>query len=71
MIIPLFIPGLQGSEIIIIAVVILILFGGRKIPEFMRGLGRGVKSFKEGVNEIKDELDDIDMDEPKKKSDKK
>ena len=38
------------------ALVILLLFGGKKIPELMRGLGKGVKSFKEGVNEAKDEI---------------
>ena len=38
------------SEIIIIALVVLLLFGGRKIPELMKGLGKGVKSFKDGVN---------------------
>ena len=38
------------QEIIIIALVILLLFGGRKIPKLMRGLGKGVKSFKEGMN---------------------
>ncbi len=43
--------GMIGTqEIIIIAIVILIFFGGRKIPELMRGLGKGVKEFKEGVN---------------------
>ena len=40
------------SEIIVIAFVILLLFGGRKIPELMRGLGKGVRSFKEGMNEV-------------------
>lgn len=49
-----FLPG--SSEWIIIALVILLLFGGKKIPELMRGLGKGVKSFKEGVNEAKDEI---------------
>lgn len=49
-----FLPS--GSELIIIALVILLLFGGKKIPELMRGLGKGVKSFKEGVNEAKDEI---------------
>ena len=44
------------SEWIIIALVILLLFGGKKIPELMRGLGKGVKSFKDGVNEAKDEI---------------
>ena len=38
------------QEIIIIALVVLLLFGGRKIPELMRGLGKGVKSFKDGMN---------------------
>lgn len=49
-----FLPG--GSEWIIIVFVILLLFGGRKIPELMKGLGKGVKSFKEGVNEAKEEI---------------
>ena len=39
-------------EIIIIVVLILLLFGGRKIPELMRGVGKGVRSFKEGLNEV-------------------
>lgn len=46
----------QRFQWIIIALVILLLFGGKKIPELMRGLGKGVKSFKEGVNEAKDEI---------------
>lgn len=37
-------------EIVIIALIVLLLFGGKKIPELMRGLGKGVKSFKEGMN---------------------
>ena len=49
-----FLPS--GSEWIIIALVILLLFGGKKIPELMRGLGKGVKSFKDGVNEAKEEI---------------
>ena len=57
-----FLPS--GSEWIIIALVILLLFGGKKIPELMRGLGKGVKSFKEGENEANDEInkaiDEID-----------
>ena len=44
-----FLPS--GSEWLIILLVILLLFGGKKIPELMRGLGKGVKSFKEGVSE--------------------
>ena len=42
--------GLGPNEIIIIALVVLLLFGGKKIPELMNGLGKGVKSFKDGVN---------------------
>jgi len=45
------------GEIILIALVVLLLFGGRKIPELMKGLGKGVKSFKEGVNEVEKEID--------------
>ncbi len=43
------------TEIIFIALIILLLFGGRKIPELMRGLGKGVKSFKDGVNGLEEE----------------
>lgn len=63
---------LSGYEILILALLILLLFGGKKIPELMKGLGKGVKSFKEGVNEAKEEInkakDDIEkpIDEPKK-----
>ncbi|MBQ9499964.1 MAG: twin-arginine translocase TatA/TatE family subunit, partial [Bacteroidaceae bacterium] len=47
-----------GSEWIIILVIVLLLFGGKKIPELMKGLGKGVKMFKDGVNEAKSEIDD-------------
>ncbi len=53
-------------EIIIIVVIILLLFGGRKIPELMRGLGKGVKEFKEGVGED----DDKETDKKDEKKDK-
>ena len=55
-----------GSEWIIIALVILLLFGGKKIPELMRGLGKGVKSFKDGVSEAKDEINKVkdEVDKP-------
>ena len=43
--------GLGMQEILVIALIILLLFGGKKIPELMKGLGKGVKSFKEGMNE--------------------
>ena len=45
-------------EIVAIVLVILLLFGGKKIPELMKGLGKGVKSFKEGVNEVEKEIKD-------------
>ncbi|MBR6002727.1 MAG: twin-arginine translocase TatA/TatE family subunit [Bacteroidales bacterium] len=45
------------GEIVIIALVILLLFGGKKIPELMKGLGKGVKSFKEGVSEVEKEVE--------------
>ena len=45
------------TELIAIVLVVLLLFGGKKIPELMRGLGKGVKSFKDGVNEAKEEIE--------------
>lgn len=53
---PLLIFNFGTGEIIVILVVILLLFGGRKIPELMRGLGKGVRSFKEGMNEVESEI---------------
>ena len=53
----LLIGGLRGFEIVIIAVLILLLFGGKKIPELMKGLGKGVKSFKDGMNGAEDPED--------------
>ncbi|MDR0713445.1 MAG: twin-arginine translocase TatA/TatE family subunit [Bacteroidales bacterium] len=43
-------------EIILLALVVLLFFGGRKIPELMRGLGKGVRSFKEGVKDMETEV---------------
>ncbi|HHU97908.1 MAG: twin-arginine translocase TatA/TatE family subunit [Bacteroidota bacterium] len=48
--------NLNGWEIPIIVLVILILFGGKKIPEFMRGLGKGINSFKKGLHDIEEEI---------------
>ena len=48
--------GLGYGEIIVIALLILLLFGGRKIPELMKGLGKGVKSFKDGVKGVEDDM---------------
>lgn len=51
--------GIVGPmEIVLIALVILLIFGGKKIPELMNGLGKGVKSFKDGLKEVDDELND-------------
>ncbi|MBE6230434.1 MAG: twin-arginine translocase TatA/TatE family subunit [Bacteroidales bacterium] len=51
------------GELIIIALIVLLLFGGKKIPELMKGIGKGVKSFKDGVKGIEE---DLNSDEPKK-----
>ena len=59
----LFLGSLGSQEIIIIALVILLLFGGKKIPELMRGLGKGVSQFKKGMNDIEQEINA----EPEKK----
>lgn len=53
--------GIVGPwEIVIIALIFLLLFGGKKIPELMKGLGKGVKSFKEGLNEVEKDIKDVD-----------
>ena len=49
-----------GYEVVIILAVVLLLFGGRKIPEVMRGLGKGMKEFKNATNDIKEEINEID-----------
>lgn len=52
-----------APEIIFIVLVVLLLFGGKKIPELMRGLGKGVKSFKEGMNGIEEDVKNEKHDE--------
>lgn len=47
--------GIGMQEVLVIALIVLLLFGGKKIPELMNGLGKGVKSFKEGMKDITDE----------------
>ena len=56
----LFLGNIGTGEIILIVLVVLLLWGGKKIPELMKGLGKGVKSFKEGMNEIEKDIKDID-----------
>lgn len=48
--------NLGAGEIIIIALIVLLLFGGKKIPELMHGIGKGVKSFKSGMSDIENEI---------------
>ena len=55
---PLFIGSLGMQEVLLIALVVLLLFGGKKIPELMKGLGKGVRSFKEGMNNMEKEIED-------------
>ena len=57
----LFLGNLGTGEIVIIAIVVLLLFGGKKIPELMKGIGKGVKNFKDGLE------DDIKLDDTEKK----
>ncbi len=60
----LFLGNLGTCEIVIIAIVVLLLFGGKKIPELMKGIGKGVKNFKDGVKGLED---DIKLDDTEKK----
>ena len=66
LLIPVFLGNLRGWEWIIILVVVLLLFGGKKIPELMRGIGKGVKSFKQGMNEVQEEINRDDSEKKKK-----
>ena len=56
--------GLGMQEILVIALIVLLLFGGKKIPELMKGLGKGVKSFKEGMNEVEEQINEADPAKP-------
>jgi sec-independent protein translocase protein TatA len=59
---------LGWTEILLIAFVVLLLFGGKKIPELMRGLGRGVREFKDGRDNVKKELDEPTSEKGRKTS---
>lgn len=62
-----FIGGLGFQEILLIALVVLLFFGGKKIPEMMKGLGKGVRSFKEGMKEVEKDIKTVSPDEEKEK----
>ncbi len=59
---PLILLNIGLPEILGIALIVLLLFGAKKIPELMRGLGKGVSEFKKGVRDIEDEIKDADKD---------
>jgi len=66
---PVYPLGVLGPwEIVLICLIVLLLFGGKKIPELMKGLGKGVKSFKQGMTDVEKELNDVtkELEEPKK-----
>ncbi len=52
----LFLGGLRGWEPVLILAVVLLLFGGKKIPELMKGIGKGIRGFKDGLKEIEDDV---------------
>ena len=52
-----FLGGVGMQEILVIGLFVVIFFGAKKIPEFMKGLGKGVKEFKEGVKEVKQDIE--------------
>jgi sec-independent protein translocase protein TatA len=66
----MFYPLVFGPwEIVLIVLVVVLIFGGKKIPELMKGVGKGVKSFKEGMNEVEDQINQADPAKPAPKSD--
>lgn len=62
---PLFIGGIGMQEVLLITLVVLLFFGGKKIPELMKGIDKGVRSFKEGMNNVEKEIEEIK--EPERK----
>ena len=58
--------NLGGQEIFIILIIVLLLFGGKKIPELMKGLGKGIREFNAAKNNLKDEIDSSIQEEDKK-----
>jgi len=64
-----FLGGLGTSEVLVIMVVILVFFGAKRIPELARGLGKGIREFKDATKEIKNDIENAGNDEPVKKQD--
>lgn len=58
--------NLGGGEIILILLVVLVLFGAKKIPELAQGIGKGMREFKKALNDVQDEVKNIDKPEDKK-----
>ncbi|MBV8254149.1 MAG: twin-arginine translocase TatA/TatE family subunit [Chitinophaga sp.] len=54
----LFLSDVGGSELLLIAIVVLLLFGGKKIPELMRGLGKGIREFNDAKNNVRQEIEE-------------
>jgi sec-independent protein translocase protein TatA len=62
----LFIGNLSGTEIFVVLLVILLLFGAKRIPELARGFGKGIREFKEGMKEVQKEIETGENDKPAK-----
>lgn len=60
--------GVGMQEVLLIGLIIILLFGGKKIPELMKGLGKGVKSFKDGMKGIEDDIEMSDKENKDKKA---
>lgn len=67
----LFLGSIGMPEVLIIALIVLLLFGGKKIPELMKGMGKGIKSFKEGINGVGEDNDSAADNKDTKKEEKK
>lgn len=63
----IFLIGLGINELLIVAMIVLLLFGGRKLPELMKGLGKGIREFNNAKSDIKNKLDESIKDEDEKK----
>jgi len=66
-----FLGMFSGQEIIVVAALVLLLFGGKKLPELMRGLGKGIREFKNATNSIKEEIEEANPIKELKKIDEK